>query len=68
MAHSKPTKYAQKACCVDYCTLVAKIWTLAVKFWTLSGKHWTVRPRITYKSPKVKNATCHQIKNSGATL
>ena len=32
MAHSKPTKYAQKACCVGYWTLVAKIWTLAMNF------------------------------------
>ena len=61
MAHSKPTKYAQKACGVGY-------WTQAVNGWTLSAKYWTVRPRITYKSPKVKNTTCHQIKNSGATL
>lgn len=56
-----PTRYAQKACCVGY-------WTQAVNGWTLSVKYWTVRPRISYKSPKVKNATCHQIKNSGATL
>ena len=61
MTRRKPTRYAQKACCVGY-------WTQAVNGWTLSAKYWTVRPRITNKSPKVKNTTCHQIKNSGATL
>lgn len=47
MAHRKPTKCAQNACCVGY-------WTQAVNGWTLSAKYWTVRPRITDKSPKVK--------------
>ena len=35
MTRRKPTRYAQKACCVGY-------WTQAVNGWTLSAKYWTV--------------------------